>query len=43
LPELAGGIDEGLPLGGEVAVTCWNAEDEAVLGGKDVWGDDWVV
>ena len=43
LPEMAGGVPECLPLGGEVAVTGGDAEEEGVVGLEDVRGDGGVV
>ena len=40
LPLLAGRVPEGLPLGGEVAVTGGDAEEEGVVFFELVWGDE---
>ncbi len=40
LPLLAGAVPEGFPLGGEVAVTRGNAEEEGVVFFKLVRGDE---
>ena len=42
-PETAGRVPERLPLGGEVAESCGDAEEESIVGGEELWGDDWVV
>ena len=42
-PETAGRVPEGLPLGGMVAESSGNAEEEGVVGGEDFRSDDRVV
>jgi len=42
-PPPAGRVPERLPLSGEVSVWSGDAEEETVVGGEDVGGDDWVV
>jgi len=43
LPQPVGRVPERLPLSGEVSVCSGDAEEETVVGGEDVWGDDWVI
>lgn len=42
-PEATGRVPERLPLSGGISESSGNTEEESVVGGEDIWGDDWVV
>ena len=42
-PKTTGRIPERFPLSRVVGVSGRNTEEESVIGGEDIWGDDWVV
>ena len=42
-PKPTSRVPERLPLGREVSKSSRNTEEESVVGGEDVWCDDWVV
>ena len=42
-PQFAGRVPECLPLGRGVSVSSRDTEQESIVGGKDIRGDDWVV